>query len=57
MVFILCGFEHSVADVMYSIVAGLTVMNPGIVLLKWITIVLGNTIGGLLTQGLIKNEA
>jgi formate/nitrite transporter FocA (FNT family) len=57
MAFILCGFEHSVADVMYSIVAGLTVMNPGIVLLKWITIVIGNTIGGLLTQGLIKNEA
>lgn len=57
MAFILCGFEHSIADVMYSIVAVATVMNPGIVFLKWITIVIGNTIGGMLTQGLIKNEA
>lgn len=42
MTFILCGFEHSVAD------AGF-LLTPKRVLLPWVMVVIGNTVGALLT--------
>ena len=43
-VFILCGFEHSIADMFYFADAGL---YTGQALLYQLTIVLGNTLGGV----------
>lgn len=43
-VFILCGFEHSIADMFYFADAGI---YTGQALLYQLTIVLGNTIGGV----------
>lgn len=46
MCFILCGFEHSIAD------AGYLIFNGSVV--KWLVIVAGNTVGGILTEFLLK---
>ena len=49
MCFILCGFEHSIAD------AGYLIFNGSVV--KWLVIVAGNTVGGILTEFLLKFKA
>ncbi len=49
--FILCGFEHSVADVGFLL---FTADLPA-ALLKWLLVLLGNTVGGILTELLIKD--
>ena len=54
MCFILCGFEHSIADAGYLIFGG--------DVLKWLVIVAGNSVGGiatefLLTKGKPKSDA
>ena len=46
MCFILCGFEHSIAD------AGYLIFNGSVV--KWLVIVAGNTVGGILTEFLLR---
>ena len=46
MCFILCGFEHSIADAGYLIFGG--------DVLKWLVIVAGNTVGGILTEFLLR---
>lgn len=45
MVFILAGFEHSVADIFYFAMAGVWTLDG---LLRILVIVLGNALGGLL---------
>ena len=45
MVFILCGFEHCVADMFYFSVAG---MWSGSAILRLVVITLGNAVGGVL---------
>lgn len=45
MCFILCGFEHSIADVGYA-VFGLNL----IYIFKWVAVLFGNTVGGILTE-------
>lgn len=45
MVFILAGFEHSVADIFYFAMAGVWTLDG---LIRILVIVLGNTVGGLL---------
>ncbi len=49
MCFILCGFEHSIADASYLIV--------GASFPKWLMVVLGNTVGGIGTQFLLFKSA
>ena len=51
MCFILCGFEHSIADAGY-----LLFITNGWQLLKWIIIVAGNTVGGIITEWLLNNN-
>lgn len=46
--FILCGFEHSVADAGYLPFGGS--------LLRWLVIVAGNTVGGIGTELLLKEK-
>lgn len=45
MCFILCGFEHSIADAGYLIFGG--------DVLKWLVIVAGNSVGGIVTEFLL----
>lgn len=45
MCFILCGFEHSIADAGYLIFGG--------DVLKWLVIVAGNSVGGIITEFLL----
>lgn len=45
MCFILCGFEHSIADAGYLIFGG--------DVFKWLVVVAGNTVGGIATQFLL----
>ncbi len=47
--FIMCGFEHSIADAGYVFVAFTWAR-----FFKWIAIVVGNTCGGILTEFLIN---
>ena len=47
MVFILCGTEHSVADMYYWSVSGVLLSNPGSSLLRILVISLGNVAGGV----------
>ena len=47
MVFILCGTEHSVADMYYWSVSGVLLQNPGTSLLRLVVISLGNVVGGV----------
>lgn len=54
MVFILCGFEHCIADVPFIICSG-RFFGDGVIL--FLTILVGNTIGGLVTEALISNES
>ena len=54
MAFILCGFEHSIADVGFIIFTSGT--NLLITLLKWVLVVLGNTVGGVATEFLIYKK-
>lgn len=51
MVFILCGTEHSVADMYYWAVSGFLTELPGQSLLRLVVISLGNACGGLLLPG------
>lgn len=46
-VFIVCGFEHSVADMYYWSVSGILYEAPGQSLLRLVVISLGNVAGGL----------
>lgn len=46
MAFILSGYEHSIADVMFALASG----N----LIKWAIVVTGNTVGGILTEFLLR---
>ena len=46
-VFILCGTEHSVADMYYWSVSGVLYDQPGESLLRILTISLGNVVGGV----------
>lgn len=48
MCFILCGFEHSIADAGYLPVGGS--------ILKWLVIVAGNTVGGIGTELLVRKD-
>ena len=57
MVFILCGFEHCVADMFYFSVAG---MWSGSALLRLIVITVGNAVGGVifpLVRNYLKKQA
>lgn len=45
MTFILCGFEHSVADVMFLLVTG--------DFISWLLVLVGNTVGGIFTECLL----
>ena len=51
MAFILCGFEHSIADAGYAFVSG-DWRN----MLTWLIVVAGNTVGGLLTFYFLHEE-
>ncbi len=56
MVFILCGFEHCVANMFYFSVAGCW---SGKLLLRLLVMTLGNTVGGVLfplARRWLKNE-
>lgn len=53
-VFILCGTEHSVADMYYWWVSGALVEAPGQSLLRLAVISLGNVCGGLILPGAEK---
>lgn len=50
-VFILCGTEHSVADMYYWAVSGVLTRAPGESLLRLVVISLGNMVGGVLLPG------
>ena len=50
-VFILCGTEHSVADMYYWAVSGVLTQAPAESLLRLVVISLGNMVGGLLLPG------
>ena len=52
-VFILAGFEHSVADMYYFAASGIVSLDAFVFLM---TVVLGNTIGGMLLPILMKAE-
>ena len=47
MVFIICGTEHSVADMYYWSVSGVLYDAPGESLLRLLVVSLGNIVGGL----------
>ena len=47
MVFIICGTEHSVADMYYWSVSGALYDSPGQSFLRLLVISLGNIVGGL----------
>ena len=47
MVFIVCGTEHSVADMYYWSVSGVLYNAPGESLLRLLVVSLGNIVGGL----------
>lgn len=49
MTFIICGFEHSIADAGY-------VFGSWKFVLPWLTVVAGNAVGGLLTFYLLHEE-
>lgn len=51
MAFILCGFEHSIADAGYAFVSG-NWEN----MLTWLIVVAGNTVGALLTFYFLHDE-
>ena len=51
MVFILCGFRHSIADAGYAFIS----LNPAYIRL-WVGVLLGNTLGGILTNMLLLRE-
>jgi formate/nitrite transporter FocA (FNT family) len=46
-IFILCGTEHSVADMYYWAVSGTLAAQPGASLLRLVVISLGNVVGGV----------
>ena len=46
-VFIVCGTEHSVADMYYWCVSGVLFENPGQSLLRLLVVTLGNLVGGV----------
>ena len=46
-VFILCGTEHSIADMYYWSVSGVLYDQPGESLLRIVVVSLGNVVGGL----------
>ena len=54
MVFILCGTEHSIADMYYWAVSGALFEVPGASLLRLAVISLGNVCGGLILPGIEK---
>lgn len=47
MVFILCGTEHSVADMYYWSVSGVLYQAPAQSLLRIVVVSLGNVVGGV----------
>ena len=47
MVFIVCGTEHSVADMYYWSVSGVLYDAPGQSFLRLLVVSLGNVVGGL----------
>ena len=50
MGFILCGFEHSIADAGYAFLT----LKPAY-LLGWLLVVLGNAVGGIATELLVRD--
>lgn len=52
-VFILAGFEHSVADMFYFAASGIVSLNAFVFIM---TVVLGNSIGGMLLPVLMKTQ-
>ena len=52
VVFILCGTEHSIADMYYFAVSGTMVTQAGPVFLRLLVITLGNLVGGIFFPGL-----
>lgn len=48
MGFILCGFEHSIADSGYLFI--------GLPFISWLIVVAGNSVGGILTEILLHKE-
>ena len=46
-IFILCGTEHSVADMYYWTVSGVLYDQPGESFLRLLVISLGNVVGGI----------
>lgn len=51
MVFILCGFRHSIADVGYAIIS----LNPTYIFL-WFGVLLGNTLGSIFTDAALPDR-
>lgn len=51
MVFILCGFRHSIADAGYAFLS----FEPSYMLL-WLGVLLGNTSGGVLTEAITPSK-
>ncbi len=49
--FILCGFEHSIADIFYFTAAGMFTANRTLTILL---VVIGNTLGGMLIPALLR---
>jgi formate/nitrite transporter FocA (FNT family) len=52
MMFIHCGFEHSIADMFYYMISGNMTTAAGWGVLGMVT--LGNTVGGMIARGLDK---
>ena len=57
MVFIICGTEHSVADMYYWSVSGTLYAAPGESLLRLLVVSLGNIVGGLFLPVAEKGKA
>ena len=60
MCFILCGFEHCIANMFYF-VAGVTISNAAMCLLYVFVYIIGNSIGGICMklftkEGIYKHE-
>lgn len=51
MCFILCGFEHSIADAGYLIG-----ISSFVDIVKWFAVLLGNTVGGICTELFLMRE-
>lgn len=51
MGFILCGFEHSIADAGYAFMT-----FKAIHLIGWVCVLLGNTVGGIVTETLLNER-